>query len=93
MRPDVEEYEGGLWGVLEVDTVAGLTEREKAALTEEWRVMAGEGWGEQLSCTPIRAGGREVHIGFWDTENGSGLFIRPEEELLGDTGRFEMKLQ
>lgn len=93
MRPDVEEYEGELWGVLEVDTVAGLTEREKAALTEEWRVMAGEGWGEQLSCMPIRAGGREVHIGFWDTENGSGLFIRPGEELLGDTGRFEMKLQ
>lgn len=93
MRPDVEEHEGGLWGVLEVETVAGLTEREKAALTEEWRTMADEGWGEQLLCMPIHAGGREIHIGFWDTENGSGLFIRPEEEFLGDTGHFEMKLQ
>ena len=93
MKPDVEEHEGKLWGVLEVETVAGLTEREKSALTEEWRIMAGDGWGGQLLCMPVRTGGREVHIGFWDTENGSGLFIRPEEELLESTGHFGMEMQ
>lgn len=93
MQPDVEEHEGRLWGVLEVETAAGLTEREKAALTEEWRIMAGDGWGRQLLCMPVRTGGREVHIGFWDTENGSGLSIRPEEELIGDAGHSGMKMQ
>lgn len=93
MKPDVEEHEGKLWGVLEVETVVGLTEREKSALTEEWRIMAGDGWGGQLLCMPVRTGGREVHIGFWDTENGSGLFIRPEEEFLESTGHFGMEMQ
>lgn len=92
MRPGVEEHDGNLWGVLEVEAAAGLTEREKSALMEEWRVMASEGWGVQLLCMPARAGGREVHVGFWDTENGSGLFIRPEEEFLGGTGHSGMKM-
>lgn len=93
MRPGVEEREGGLWGVLEVDTITGLIEREMAALAEEWRIIAGEGWGEQLRYMPVRIGGREVHIGFWDVENGRGLFIKPEGEFQENTGDFEMKLQ
>lgn len=92
MWPDVEEKGGELWGVLKVDTAA-LTDREKAALTEEWRVIAGEGWGQQLMCMPIRQGEREVYIGFWDTERGSGLFIMPEEEFLKSTGHHGMELQ
>lgn len=92
MWPDVEEKGGELWGVLKVDTAA-LTDREKAALTEEWRVIAGEGWGQQLMCMPIRQGEREVYVGFWDTERRSGLFIMPEEEFLKSTGHHGMELQ
>lgn len=93
MRPDVEEKYGELWGVLQVDTEAALTDREKAALEEEWRKIAGEGWGMQLMCMPVRRGAREVYVGFWDTERGSGLFISAEEEFLRNTGRHGIKLQ
>ena len=93
MWPDVEEKGGELWGVLKVDTVAALTDREKAALAEEWRVIAGEGWGQQLMYMPVRQGAREVYIGFWDTERGSGLSIMPEEEFLKSTGHHGMELQ
>ena len=93
MWPDVEEKGGELWGVLKVDTVAALTDREKAALAEEWRVIAGEGWGQQLMYMPVRQGTREVYIGFWDTERGSGLSIMPEEEFLKSTGHHGMELQ
>lgn len=75
MWPDAEEKGGELWGVLKVDTAAALTDREKAALTEEWRMIAGEGWGLQPMYRPICRGEREMHVGFWDTERGSGLFI------------------
>lgn len=92
MWPDVEEKGGELWGVLKVDTAA-LTDREKAALAEEWRVIAGEGWGQQLMYMPVRQGAREVYIGFWDTERGSGLSIMPEEEFLKSTGHHGMELQ
>ncbi len=93
MWPDVEEKGGELWGVLKVDTVAALTDREKAALAEEWRVIAGEGWGQQLMYMPVRQGAREMYIGFWDTERGSGLSIMPEEEFLKSTGHHGMELQ
>ena len=93
MWPDVEEKGGELWGVLKVDTVAALTDREKAALAEEWRVIAGEGWGLQLMYGPICRGEREMHVGFWDTERGSGLFILPEEEFLKSIGHHGMELQ
>lgn len=93
MWPDAEEKGGELWGVLKVDTAAALTDREKAALTEEWRMIAGEGWGLQLMYRPICRGEREMHVGFWDTERGSGLFIMPEEEFLKSTGHHGMELQ
>ena len=93
MWPDVEEKGGELWGVLKVDTAAALTDREKAALTEEWRVIAGEGWGLQLMYRPICRGEREMHVGFWDTERGIGLSIMPEEEFLKSTGHHGMELQ
>jgi len=93
MWPDVEEKGGELWGVLKVDTAAALTDREKAALAEEWRVIAGEGWGLQLMYRPICRGEREMHVGFWDTERGSGLFILPEEEFLKSAGHHGMELQ
>ena len=32
-------------------------------------------------CMPVRRGAREVYVGFWDMERGSGLFISTEEEL------------
>jgi hypothetical protein len=92
MWPDVEAKDGELWGVLKVDTVAALTDREKTALTEEWRLIAAEGWGQQLMYTPVRRGAGEVYVGFWDTERGSGLFIMPEEEFLGNAGHHEIRL-
>ena len=76
-----------------MDTEAALTDREKAALAEEWRVIAGEGWGLQLMYRPICRGEREMHVGFWDTERGSGLFILPEEEFLKSAGHHGMELQ
>lgn len=93
MWPDAEEKGGELWGVLKVDTAAELTDREKTALAEEWRVIAGEGWGLQLMYRPICRGEREMHVGFWDTERRSGLFIMPEEEFLKSTGHHGMELQ
>ena len=44
-------------------------------------------------CMPVRRGAREVYVGFWDTERGSGLFISAEEEFLRNTGRHGIKLQ
>lgn len=92
MFPGVEEYEGELWGVLKVKTARALTERETAALIEEWREIAQMGWGEQLLCHPMKVGGKEIHIGFWDVDNEKNLFIKTEEEFKGGFTEQEMHI-
>lgn len=78
-----EVYEGQLWGVVEVKTRSGLTEAEHKELKDDWVRQMKEGWGMSLLEYPIYMEGGEMHIGLWDSDYGTDLCIKTEEELRG----------
>lgn len=90
--PDVEEYEGRLWGAVKVRTTGKLTDREMAGLKEEWKGIASLGWGDQFSCRTLKGNGGGFHAGFWDTDRGEALCVLTEEELGKGVGGFELKM-
>lgn len=91
MIPDAEEYEGNLWGVVQVTTEGELTEKEYRGLRKEWKEIMSEGWGGYLLEKPIDINGYDTFIGFWDLENGPELFIKTEEELKNPPVTMEMQ--
>lgn len=93
MFPDVEEHQGRLWRVVKVCTAGKLTEREMAGLKEEWKEIAGCGWGDQFSCRTLKHSSGGFHAGFWDTERGENLCLLTEEEFGKEVGEFELTMQ
>lgn len=83
MVPWIETYGDQLWCVLRVKTRGALTEAEQKELKNDWMRQMKEGWGMSLMEYPVRVEGGELHIGLWDTDYGTDLCIKTEEELKG----------
>lgn len=81
MKPTVEEWDGRLWGVLEVRTHGELSPPELEALKSEWCGQESDGWGEGLEQRPIRTSEGELYVSFWSSDNN--FFMKTEEELKG----------
>jgi len=77
-HPTVEEYEGELWGVMEVKLRGRLTEAETEVLTDFITGQYSDGWGESLEQHPIKTDDGEIYVSFWDSE---GFSIQPESKL------------
>lgn len=79
MNPTVEEWDGRLWGVLEVQTHGELSEGELRELTEEWSGQCSDGWGEGFEQQEIKIDQGELNVSFW--HSGGDFVIQPEAEL------------
>ena len=79
MNPTVEEWDGRLWGVLEVQTRGELSEGELRELTEEWSGQCSDGWGEGFEQQEIKIDQGELNVSFW--QSGGDFVIQPEAEL------------
>lgn len=79
MNPTVEEWDGRLWGVLEVQTHGELSEGELRELTEEWSGQCSDGWGEGFEQREIKIDQGELNVSFW--HSGGDFVIQPEAEL------------
>ena len=79
MNPTVEQWNGELWGVLEVQTYGELADSELEALKSEWCGQESDGYGEGLEQRPIKTPDGELYLSFWDSNDD--FFIKTEEEL------------
>lgn len=79
INPSVEEWNGDLWGVTEVQTYGDLSPSELAELTDWLSGQFSDGWGEGLEQKEIRVDDGELYISFWDSSDR--FFIQPEDEL------------
>ena len=77
-HPTVEEYEGELWGVMEVKLRGRLTEAETKTLTDFITGQYSDGYGESLEQRPIKTADGDIYVSFWDSE---GFSIQTEQEL------------
>jgi hypothetical protein len=78
----VEEWNGELWGVTEVQAHGELSPSELAELTDWLSGQFSDGWGEGLEQREIEVYGGELYVSFWDSSNR--FFIKPEDELKGN---------
>lgn len=83
MKPSVEVWEDGLWGVLEVQVHGELSEGEMKELISEWHGEESDGWGENMEQKPIKTEDGELYVSFWHP--GNDFFIKPERELKGQS--------
>ncbi len=81
INPSVEEWNGELWGVTEVQTHGTLSLYELAELTEWLSSQFSDGWGEGLEQREIKVEDGELYLSFWDSSDR--FFIKPEDELKG----------
>ncbi|WP_270816166.1 antirestriction protein ArdA [Hungatella effluvii] len=81
MKPTVEEWEGELWGVLEVQTHGELSVGEMKELISQWEGQCSDGWGESFEQRSIDIGDGDLYVSFW--HSGRDFFIMPESELKG----------
>ena len=81
INPSVEEWNGELWGVTEVQTHGSLSAPELVELTEWLSSQFSDGWGEGLEQREIKIDDGELYLSFWDSSDR--LFIKPEDELKG----------
>ncbi|HHV07142.1 MAG TPA: hypothetical protein GXX69_02875 [Firmicutes bacterium] len=79
INPSVEEWNGELWGVTEVQAHGGLSPSELAELTDRLSGQFSDGWGEGLEQREIEVYDGELYVSFWDSSNR--FFIKPEDEL------------
>lgn len=79
IHPSVEEWNGELWGVTEVQTYGDLSPSELLELTDWLSGQFSDGWGEGLEQKEIRVDDGELYISFWDSSDR--FFIQPEDEL------------
>lgn len=77
--PDVEAYDGKLWGVLKCQIKEPLTAQEFAALADYWTGQASDGWGEGFEQRPLRVDGGEIYVHFW--HSGDDYRTMSEKEL------------
>ena len=81
INPTVEEWNGELWGVTELQTHDTLSTFELAELTEWISGQFSDGWGEGLEQREIKVEDGELYLSFWDSSDR--FFIKPEDELKG----------
>ena len=81
INPTVEEWNGELWGVTEVQTHGSLSAPELVELTEWLSSQFSDGWGEGLEQREIKIDDGELYLSFWDSSDR--FFIKPEDELKG----------
>lgn len=79
ISPSVEEWNGELWGVTEVQTYCDLSPSEFSELTDWLTGQFSDGWGEGLEQREIKVDDGELCVSFWD--NSDRFFIKPEDEL------------
>ena len=79
INPTVEEWNGELWGVTELQTHDTLSPFELAELTEWISGQFSDGWGEGLEQREIKVEDGELYLSFWDSSDR--FFIKPEDEL------------
>lgn len=79
INPIVEEWDGKLWGVTEVQSHGELTQAELDEVISELTGQFSDGWGEGFEQRAIDTPYGELYLSFWDA--GNGFFIKPEEEL------------
>lgn len=79
INPSVEEWNGELWGVTEVQTHGTLSPSELAELTDWISGQFSDGWGEGLEQREIKLDDGELYVSFWDSSDC--FFIKPEDEL------------
>lgn len=81
IKPSVEEWNGELWGVTEVQAHGALSPSELAELTDWLSGQFSDGWGEGLEQREIKVDDGELYVSFW--EYSDRFFIKPEDELKG----------
>ncbi len=81
INPTVEEWNGELWGVTEVQTHGTLSPSELAELTEWLSSQFSDGWGEGMEQREIKVDDGELYLSFWDSSDR--FCIKPEDELKG----------
>lgn len=79
VNPSVEEWNGELWGVTEVQTHGELTPVEYAELIDWLSGQFSDGWGEGFEQREIQVDDGELSISFWDASDR--FFIKPENEM------------
>lgn len=79
MKPAVEEWNGKLWGVLEVQSYGQLSKSNLYAVIQEWSGQESDGWGEGFEQREIEVDSGELCVSFWDSDRG--FFIKTEQEL------------
>lgn len=81
INPSVEEWNGELWGVTEVQTYGDLSPSELFELTDWLSSQFSDGWGEGLEQREIKVDDGELCVSFWD--GSDRFFIKLEDELKG----------
>ena len=81
INPSVEEWNGELWGVTQVQTYGTLSLSELVELNEWISSQFSDGWGEGLEQREIKVDDGELYLSFWDSSDR--FFIKPEDELKG----------
>jgi hypothetical protein len=79
INPSVEEWNGELWSVTEVQTYGDLSPSDLSELTDWLSGQFSDGWGEGLEQREIRVDDGELCVSFWDSSDR--FFIKPEDEL------------
>ena len=79
INPTVEERNGELWCVTEVQTHGELSPSEYADLTEWLTGQFSDGWGESVEQREIKTIDGELYVSFWD--HTDRFTITPEDEL------------
>ena len=69
INPTVEEWNGELWGVTEVQTHGSLSAPELVELTEWLSSQFSDGWGEGLEQREIKIDDGELYLSFWDSSD------------------------
>lgn len=77
--PSVEERNGSLWGVTEVQLSQPLTPVKLEQLIDWLEGQFSDGWGEGFEQIAIPIAEGELCISFWDSSDQ--FFIKPEDEL------------
>lgn len=65
----MEEWNGELWGVTEVQTHGTLSPSELAELTDWLSGQFSDGWGEGLEQREIEVYDGELYVSFWEQED------------------------
>lgn len=83
IMPDIEEYEGKLYGVANVKLKKELTNEEMNSLKDYIRGQYSDGWGEGFEQKDIKTQDGEINVSLWNDEN---FYIKSEKELKGKDG-------